>query len=223
MRRPPEKRPFDSWAEIYAVAEKLGRAYGPMVVFAAATGLRPSELFALEQRDVNRAEMEIYVRRAYAYGRLINTKTRRSTRAVPLQAIAVEALDRLPRSDNPLLFPAARGGYIELHSFRDRYWRPAQIEAGIEPIRRPYDLRHTYATFALRAGISIFDLSRYMGASLAMIDRHYGHLARDGRKNAIALLDALAADPSWTPAGRRNGQPKPRGSNARKPRAPLSK
>ena len=28
-----------------------------------------------------------------------------------------------------------------------------------------------------------------------MIDRHYGHLARDGRKNAIALLDALAADP----------------------------
>jgi hypothetical protein len=31
---------------------------------------------------------------------------------------------------------------------------------GIDPIRRPFDLRHTYATFALRAGISIFDLSR---------------------------------------------------------------
>lgn len=29
------------------------------------------------------------------------------------------------------------------------------------------------AAFALRAGISIFDLSRFMGASLAMIDRHY--------------------------------------------------
>ena len=79
------------------------------------------------------------------------------------------------------------------------------------------------ATFALRAGISIFDLSRYMGASLAMIDRHYGHLARDGRKNAVALLDALAADPAWTPGGRRNGQPKPRRSNARKPRAPVLK
>ena len=62
-----------------------------------------------------------------------------------------------------------------------------------------------------------------MGASLAMIDRHYGHLARDGRKNAIALLDALAADPAWTPGGRRNGQPKPRRSNARKPRAPVLK
>jgi hypothetical protein len=30
-----------------------------------------------------------------------------------------------------------------------------------------------------------------MGASLAMTDRHYGHLARDG--HAVALLDALAA------------------------------
>jgi hypothetical protein len=30
-----------------------------------------------------------------------------------------------------------------------------------------------------------------MGASLTMIDRHNGHLARDGREHAIRLLDAL--------------------------------
>jgi integrase len=55
-----------------------------------------------------------------------------------------------------------------------------------------YDLRHTFATFALRAGISTFDLSRCMGASLTMIDHHYGHLARDGREQAIKLLDSYA-------------------------------
>ena len=71
-----------------------------------------------------------------------------------------------------MLFPAPHGGHIDLHNFRPRHWRPAQTALGIDPIRRPYDLRHTYATFALRAGISIFDLSRFMGASLAMIDRH---------------------------------------------------
>ena len=76
----------------------------------------------------------------------------------------------------------------------------AQKVAGIEPLRRVYDLRHTFATFALRAGISTFDLSRYMGASLTMIDRHYGHLARDGREHAIRLLDELSAGqrPRWT-------------------------
>ncbi len=64
-----------------------------------------------------------------------------------------------------------------------------------------------------------FDLSRYMGASLTMIDRHYGHLARDGREHAIRLLDLYAAagdagvhavDTTWTPqqeifANRENG------------------
>jgi integrase len=79
----------------------------------------------------------------------------------------------------------------------------------IEPVRRPYDLRHTYATFALRAGVSIFDLSRFMGASLAMIDKHYGHLARDGREHSTALLDAYARETAaWTPNGRRTQQRK---------------
>jgi hypothetical protein len=46
---------------------------------------------------------------------------------------------------------------------------------------------------------SILDLSRFIGASLAMIDKHYGHLARDGREHAVALLDAYARDTAaWT-------------------------
>jgi integrase len=72
---------------------------------------------------------------------------------------------------SPLLFSSVRGGHIDLHNFRNRVWKPAQKAAGITPLRRVYDLRHTFATFALRAGISTFDLSRYMGTSLAMIDR----------------------------------------------------
>jgi integrase len=66
------------------------------------------------------------------------------------------------------MFPAERGGYLDLHNFRNREWKPAQLAAAIEPLRRIYDLRHTFATFALRAGISTFDLSRYVSASLTM-------------------------------------------------------
>src|SRR5439155_8704604 len=61
-RRHKEKRPFESWQQIEAVAERLGPVYGPMVVFAAATGLQPSELFALEQRDIDRSAGFVYVR-----------------------------------------------------------------------------------------------------------------------------------------------------------------
>jgi hypothetical protein len=43
-----------------------------------------------------------------------------------------------------------------------------------------------------------------MGASLTMIDRHYGHLAKDGRQHAIDLLDSFngtrvhTVDAKWT-------------------------
>jgi integrase len=208
QRRYTEKRPFDSWAELAAVAAELGPRHGPMVMFAAATGLRPGEWIALERRDIDREARVVYGRRAYRNGRLKCTKTEASVRAVPLQAIALAALEQLAvDKSSALLFSSPRGWHLDLHNFRNRDWKPAQRAAGITPLRRVYDLRHTFATFALRAGISTFDLSRYMGASLTMIDRHYGHLARDGRDHAINLLDAFtgsdavnvhAVDAAWT-------------------------
>jgi integrase len=196
QRRRTEKRPFESWEELEALAERLGARLGAMVLFAAATGMRPGEWVALERRDIDREVRVAYVRRSFSKGRLTHPKTEASIRAVPLQARTLAALDQLPPgSPRELLFPAERGGYLDLHNFRNRDWKPAQIAVGIQPFRRIYDLRHPFATFALRAGLSTFELSRYMGASLTMIDRHYGHLARDGREHAIRLLDHLNAPP----------------------------
>lgn len=194
QRRPREKRPFDSWAQVEALASWLGPIYGPMIVFGVATGLRPAELFALERHDVDRELGVVYVRRAYANGRLKPTKTGLSTPAVPLQAKALAALDGLPASDNPILFPNGRGGRIDFRVFGRRHWKSAQEAAGIEPPPDLYDMRHTYVTFALRAGVPVFAVSRFIGSSIAMIDRHYRHLANDSRQHAVALLDALALE-----------------------------
>ncbi len=148
QRRRTEKRPFDSWRELEAVATHLGPPAGPMVIFAAATGLRPGEWIALERRDVDLGERVVYVRRAYRNGRIKYPKTQASMRSVPLQDVALAALERVPVHEHtPLLFPAANGGYFDLHNFRTREWKPAQQAAGITPSRRVYDLRHTFATF----------------------------------------------------------------------------
>jgi hypothetical protein len=41
VRRRKEQHPFESWAELEALAAAIGPRYGPIILFAAATGLRP--------------------------------------------------------------------------------------------------------------------------------------------------------------------------------------
>ncbi len=90
------------------------------------------------------------------------------------------------------MFPSAGGGRIEINNFRSREWTPALQAAGIEH-RRIYDMRHTFATWSLAAGMSIFTLARRMGTSVQMIDSTYGHLAQDAEDQDRGLLDAYDA------------------------------
>jgi hypothetical protein len=64
-RRRKEQHPFESWAELETVAAAIGPRYGPMILFAAVTGLRPAEWIALEKRDIDRKERVVYVRRSF--------------------------------------------------------------------------------------------------------------------------------------------------------------
>jgi len=126
-----EQHPFESKDQLRALADRLGRRLGPLVLFAAATGLRPSERLALELRDIDEQARVVYVRRAYRNGRIKCPKTDAGLRAVPLQSIALEALDALPRRNgSALVFPAPRGGYLDLHNFRYRDWDPPSATSG---------------------------------------------------------------------------------------------
>ena len=82
-------------------------------------------------------------------------------------------------------------------SVRDTAEEAALGAAGIPP-RRIYDLRSTFASEALAAGVSVFELGRIKGTSVRMIERHYGALPQ-GSGDAIrgkldAYLEGLAQE-----------------------------
>ena len=198
--RREEITPFDSWTELETIAAEIDPRWRAIPIFAAGTGLRPQEWIALERADIDRDELVVHVRRTYSSGALKSYgKTDRSRRRVPLRDMVLEALDEMPRRiDSKLLFPAAKGEHLDLNNWRRREWLPAFKAAEIDK-RRIYDMRHTFATFAIAAGTPLYYLSRFMGTSVQMIDRTYGHLFSDAEAEVRDLLNlwdgcALGAD-----------------------------
>jgi len=181
--------------ELDALGVELSPSYWPLPQFVASTGLRPEEWQPLERRDVDRGAAVVSVRRTVSSGQVVElAKTNAGRRQVPLTRRALDTLDSLPpRLDTPLLFPAPGGGLLNLDNFRRREWGPAVEASGVATPARIYDLRSTFASEALAAGVSIFELARVMGTSVRMIERVYGTLLDGAGAGIAARLDAYDA------------------------------
>jgi integrase len=163
--QPTDVRPFESWAEVEAVAGKAGR-YEPLILFVCASGLRPQEWAALEWRDVDLGARTVTIRRTIQAGEVSDAiaKTRHSLRTVLLQDRALDALRQLPR---PLrhgqpVFTDASGKRIVPSSFRRNVFEKTVTAAGLEK-RSPKDMRHTFATLSLLAGASLAFVAKQLG------------------------------------------------------------
>jgi len=78
--------------------------------------------------------------------------------------------------------------------FRTRVWKPTLIRAGLEPILRFHDLRHSYATWLVDDGVPVNMVQRVMGheRSATTLDLHTRR--SDGEDRILRALDAGARD-----------------------------
>lgn len=130
-----EIRPFERLDDVEAIGDELLDLYRVVPMFAALTGLRPEEWIPLRGRDLDLSERVVYVRRVYTGGELkpAREKGKGARRAVPLPAEAVALMSSWPIPLDPdgLIFPAKRGGLIDLHNWRAKDWHPAVEAAGL--------------------------------------------------------------------------------------------
>lgn len=111
---------------------------------------------------------------------------------MPLTSAALEAVDSLPaRLDTVYVFGGPKCGPFDVANFRKREWGPAIESAGVATPARLYDLRSTFASNALAAGITVYELARITGTSVGMIERHYGALLDGSRGSLLERLEAV--------------------------------
>lgn len=172
-----EIMPFQTWAEVEAVADAMPTPLDNAVVrFACATGLRPSEWQRLKWADVDFKRRQIVVH---------GTKNANAQRVLNLSQLAYDALTTAEH-DLVLVFPI-----VTYYYWRKDRWRDALKKAGLAQ-RPPGQMRHTFATLALSAGVPIDAVSKMLGhANIGITLTYYAKHTPASMQHYAAMFDKL--------------------------------
>jgi integrase len=196
VRHKPE--PKETWnaEEVQAfLTAAEDHPYYAMFYTALMTGLRPSELYALEWDCV--LDDQIHVRQTVTTFRnkleIGTPKTEAGQRYVPLPRDAKAVLDAYaPEKRKGYVFPSARGTLLNPANVRFRMFLPLLEKAGLKPTQ-PYTMRHTYASMQIAAGIDVAKLAKWMGHGNPNVTlSYYVHaFEQRGRQQGLTLAELL--------------------------------
>jgi integrase len=156
------------------------------ILLLAYTGLRWGEASALKVGRVDLHACRAHIVEAYAEdnGKLyLDTPKNHERRSVPIPRFLVEELKPhiQRREDEELLFTAPQGGPLRARNFRQRFFTPAVVKAGLGHLKvTPHKLRHTAASLAIASGADVNVVQTMLGHKSATLTLDtYGHLFPD--------------------------------------------
>lgn len=173
-----------------------------LFIISLATGAREGELLSVRVTDFVDDYKVMRIRRTLSDDREGNPrikdqpKTSASRRNVPLPEIARTAvLSELSRritegrQDHDLLFSTSKDTFHLRQNVLSRHFRPIIRRAMLAPSMAIHDLRHTYATLALNAGVGVHLVSKMLGhASVKITIDLYSHALPDATAEAAAIV-----------------------------------
>ncbi|MFD3517063.1 tyrosine-type recombinase/integrase [Streptomyces sp. NPDC058657] len=196
---------------VHAVTSAAPERYRGMFWLMAGCGLRLGEAMGMAADRIHPHRKVITVDRQVAcdgdtgtgkYGRmrLRHIKWREEGdrgREVPLPDIVALALRRQLRdhgtwSPDGLLFAnVTRTGLLYPYYWYEKIWKPALITAGVDYFK-PHSFRHFYAASLFSQGVSVTEVSAWLGhSSVSFTERYYSDLMPDAPDRARLAIDGV--------------------------------
>lgn len=152
------------------------------------TGMRPEEVFRIRAENIDVKQKTIF----NPFG-----KTKAARRTIPLtddvlfllKARLKEAAD----TGTPFVFPSPSNAQKPVGSVKKAH-KAAAERARIKGHFRLYDLRHTFATRAVTAGMSLPTLAAILGHTTIQMTMRYVHPAAEEKRQAMEKFEKFRAE-----------------------------
>jgi integrase len=160
------------------------------ITMALNTGMRRGELMSLTWDHIDFTRSVV---------RIVNAKSQSGNRSIPLNRRAHTILTELERSKTSLyVFPSNRKKDSRLLDLKKGFKRAVKI-ANLPQIRF-HDLRHTFATRLVQAGVDIITVQHLLGHAKITMTARYAHSPDASRIAAVKQLDrSFQPDPKRSP------------------------
>jgi integrase len=146
------------------------------------TGLRPEEVFRIRIENLDFAERTIF----NPFG-----KTKAARRKVTMTEEVHQLLARRSKkAKSAFVFPAKGDSSRPIGSVRKAHDNAVE-KAGIKDHFRLYDLRHTFATRSVAAGVDLPTLSAILGHTSIQMTMRYVHPAEEQKRFAAGKLETF--------------------------------
>ena len=191
--------------QVFDLTDCMRPRYRFTVLFAYGTGTRQGEALAASRSRIDPHERLYTVDRQIVLVNQSNTgfsakpvfgppKTKAGYRTIPLPDFILDGYadhEKYMEPGQDLLFASPRTGQgLNRSYYGMRIWAPAIKKAGLPPDTTFHDLRHSFASTALAAGVPVLEVSRWLGhASITETTDTYGHLLPEANRRTREALD----------------------------------
>ncbi len=182
--RLPEKQPlFFTEIEFAILLRSIdNKDIKELIIFASQTGLRQMEIITLQWNQVNFKDGYLILD-----NRTHLTKSKK-VRTIPLSIKALQILtDRQLNFKSDLVF--TYNGKPFNPNYLSKRFKDYIIKSGINPQLKFRSLRHTFASWLVQRGVSIYEVSKLLGHSDIKVTEIYAHLKPENLRNAVELLN----------------------------------